>query len=61
MIIPVKCFTCNRLIANKYEKYLEVKEKNPEKVQEFFKQSRIKRNCCKRLFLTHVDIISKLN
>lgn len=24
MIIPVRCFTCNRVLASKYEKYLEL-------------------------------------
>ena len=24
MIIPVRCFTCNRVLASKYEKYLEI-------------------------------------
>ena len=24
MIIPVRCFTCNRVIGSKYKKYLEL-------------------------------------
>ncbi len=24
MIIPVRCFTCNRVLASKYNKYLEI-------------------------------------
>jgi DNA-directed RNA polymerase subunit N (RpoN/RPB10) len=31
MIIPIRCFTCNQLIANKWEIYTELlKEKNDE-------------------------------
>jgi len=31
MIIPIRCFTCNQLIANKWEKYTElINEKNDE-------------------------------
>ena len=26
MIIPIRCFTCNKLIADKYQYYLEKKE-----------------------------------
>ena len=35
MIIPVRCFTCNRILASKYEKYLEIvnTEKDTEKDQ----------------------------
>lgn len=66
MIIPVKCFSCNRLIADKYEEYIQIKEGEEQgsdkerKIQEFFKQKRIKRSCCKKLFLTHVDLLKKL-
>ena len=24
MIIPIRCFTCNRILASKYDKYLEL-------------------------------------
>ena len=24
MIIPVRCFTCNRVLASKYDKYLDI-------------------------------------
>ncbi len=24
MIIPIRCFTCNRILASKYKKYLEL-------------------------------------
>tara|TARA_B100001029_G_C14613104_1_gene210069 strand:- start:228 stop:470 length:243 start_codon:yes stop_codon:yes gene_type:complete len=28
MIIPVRCFTCNRVLASKYPKYLEIISSN---------------------------------
>ena len=30
MIIPVRCFTCNRVLASKYKKYLEYISENPD-------------------------------
>ena len=30
MIIPVRCFTCNRVIGSKYEKYLQIIATEPE-------------------------------
>jgi DNA-directed RNA polymerase subunit N len=30
MIIPIRCFTCNRVLASKYEKYLEIIATEPE-------------------------------
>lgn len=81
MIIPVKCFTCGMVIANKYRYYLEqVRKKklaktgnmesiNIDKVlyltKEFAEKTaegevldelNMKKMCCRRHFLTHVDI-----
>jgi|TARA_B110000483_G_scaffold243640_1_gene334739 DNA-directed RNA polymerase I, II, and III subunit RPABC5 len=70
MIIPVKCFTCGKVIGNKYKVYLEMLEEEEEKVRylntENVKKTKeglaldkldLKDICCRRHFLTHVDII----
>ena len=60
MIIPVRCFSCNKVIANKYEKYLEMckKEDNLEDNKEkIFQKLKLKRYCCRRMLLTHVSLI----
>jgi DNA-directed RNA polymerase subunit N (RpoN/RPB10) len=76
MIIPIKCFTCGFVIADKYRYYktyvCEKKLKNPDDIKSVLyltKEFRdktiegmvldeigIKRMCCRRHFLTHVDI-----
>jgi len=81
MIIPVKCFTCGNVIADKYRYYLEEVRKmkmskvangepmDIEKVMYLTKENHEKtpegivldrlgmtRSCCRRHFLTHVDI-----
>lgn len=65
MLIPIRCFSCGNLIANKYEKYLElIKDKNNNELEdnkiEIFKKLKLKRYCCRRMLLTNVDIIDKL-
>ena len=70
MINPVKCFTCGKVIGNKYKVYLEMLEEEEEKVRylntENVKKTKeglaldkldLKDICCRRHFLTHVDII----
>jgi len=69
MIIPVRCLTCGKVIANKYEKYLELVKEKQEKEQyknnydekidhnDIFKQIKLKRYCCRRMVLTHVDLV----
>jgi DNA-directed RNA polymerase subunit N len=81
MIIPVKCFTCGMVLADKYRYYQaevrkrklakkvgsdtfdidkvvyltkEFHEKTPE--GEVLDDLGMKKMCCRRHFLTHVDI-----
>ena len=81
MIIPIKCFTCGMVIADKYRFYIEeVRKKklakrgndmsiNIDKVlyltKEFHEKTpegevldelNLTKMCCRRHFLTHVDI-----
>jgi DNA-directed RNA polymerase subunit N len=81
MIIPVKCFTCGNVIANKYRYYqAEVRKRKLAKkvgsdsfdidkvvylTKEFHDKTpegdvldelNMKKMCCRRHFLTHVDI-----
>jgi len=81
MIIPIKCFTCGMVIADKYRFYLEevrkkklatkgnsqsididkvlyltkeFHDKTPE--GEVLDELGMRKMCCRRHFLTHVDI-----
>ena len=81
MIIPIKCFTCGMVLADKYRFYLEEVRKKKlvkkvtgepmeiEKViyltKEFHEKTpegevlddlNMNKMCCRRHFLTHVDI-----
>ena len=76
MIIPVKCFTCGEVLANKYQWYLrEVRKRklasglNVDDVVyltattvdktaegEVLDLLGLKKMCCRRHMLTHVDI-----
>ena len=81
MIIPIKCFTCGNVIANKYRYYQEqvrkkklAKKNNGESIDvdkvlyltkefsdktpegEVLDELNMKMMCCRRHFLTHVDI-----
>jgi DNA-directed RNA polymerase I, II, and III subunit RPABC5 len=58
MIIPVRCFTCGKVIGNKWDSYLELKDKYDEKTA--LDKLNLTRYCCRRMLLTHVDLIDKL-
>ena len=65
MIIPVRCLTCGKVIANLWEPYIEVKKRfessTVEKIsEELEKTLNLKRYCCKRMLICHVEIIDEL-
>lgn len=79
MIIPVRCFTCGKVIGNKWEAYLGLLQAEYteglvcQKLMEIlgflmlsfnFSDALdalgLKRYCCRRMLLGHVDLIEKL-
>lgn len=60
MIIPVRCFTCGRIIASDYEKFVE-RVKKGEDPKEVLDSLGIERYCCRRMILTHVDLIDEIS
>ena len=76
MIIPIKCFTCGTVLADKYRYYCEevrkrkiAKDMHVDKViyltkeysnktaeGEVLDDMQLKKMCCRRHMLTHVDI-----
>ncbi|MEK6958099.1 MAG: DNA-directed RNA polymerase subunit N [archaeon] len=59
MIVPVRCFSCGKVIADSYEKFVERTKKgeNPEKVLD---DLGIQRYCCRRMVFSHVDFIEEI-
>ncbi|AFZ79100.1 DNA-directed RNA polymerase II, subunit N/8 kDa, putative [Theileria equi strain WA] len=59
MIIPVRCFTCGKVIGHLWEKWLEMLKENVPEGQALDDLG-LTRYCCRRMILTHVDLIEKL-
>jgi DNA-directed RNA polymerase I, II, and III subunit RPABC5 len=59
MIIPVRCFTCGKVIGNKWESYLTLLGQDHNEM-EALDELGLVRYCCRRMVLTHVDLIEKL-
>ncbi len=70
MIIPVRCVSCNNVLAGKWLSYLEkVRELTKDEKLTYLTQTTVKsshgkaldelgitRTCCRRHMLTHVDL-----
>ncbi|CAE6507566.1 unnamed protein product, partial [Rhizoctonia solani] len=58
-IIPVRCFTCGKVIGDKWEEYVKLLRDDVTE-GDAMDQLGLKRYCCRRMVLTHVDLIEKL-
>eukprot|EP01134_Creolimax_fragrantissima_P001929 CFRG1929T1 len=59
MIIPVRCFTCGKVIGNKWTTYLSLLAAEYSE-GDAMDELGLSRYCCRRMVLTHVDLIEKL-
>lgn len=59
MIIPVRCFTCGKVVGNKWDPYLQLL-KEDYTAGEALDKLELTRFCCRRMVLSHVDLIEKL-
>jgi len=59
LIVPVRCFTCGKVIGDKYYEFKERVEngEDPEKVLD---DLGIERYCCRRTLLSHVELIDQV-
>ena len=59
VLIPVRCFTCGNLIADKFDDY-QTKLKAGEDPEKVLNELQINRYCCRRMLLTTVETIQQV-
>jgi DNA-directed RNA polymerase subunit N len=59
MIIPIRCFSCGKPIAQSWEEYLERtgRGEDPGKVLDVLGHGRY---CCRRMFISHSDVFDEV-
>ncbi|MEM7825712.1 MAG: DNA-directed RNA polymerase subunit N [Candidatus Aenigmatarchaeota archaeon] len=60
MIIPVRCFTCGKVVGHLYEEYKKRIEEG-ENREKILNDLGLKRYCCRQLFLGHIDLLREIN
>ncbi|MBS3143467.1 DNA-directed RNA polymerase subunit N [Candidatus Woesearchaeota archaeon] len=53
MIIPIRCISCGKPVAQLWEQYKE-RTKNGEDPQKVLDELGLKRYCCRSLFVGHI-------
>ena len=68
MIIPVRCFSCGKVISSSSVKFEEKmaeirktgREPTPEEISREMDSLGIHRYCCRRMILSHIDLIDEI-
>ena len=67
MIIPIRCFTCGKVVADKWKPFLKMVEEaeNKKTKDEHYKKKildklKLQRYCCRRMILANVDMCDKI-
>jgi len=59
-VFPVRCFTCGKMINNKWDKYESLLKKGKSE-DEALDAIKMRRYCCRRMFISHVPEMEKDN
>ncbi len=60
MIIPVRCFSCGRVIGDKWEEF-EERTENGEDGGKVLDELGVKNYCCRTVFLTTEDQVKSIS
>jgi DNA-directed RNA polymerase subunit N len=56
MIVPVRCFTCGKVIGDSYEDFVQRVELG-ENPGEILDSLGLERFCCRKMIIAHADLI----
>jgi DNA-directed RNA polymerase subunit N len=59
MIIPVRCFSCGKVIGSIYEEFKRRVDAG-EEPKEVLDVLKVDRYCCRRMILSHIDLIDEV-
>ncbi|MDF2954588.1 DNA-directed RNA polymerase subunit N [Candidatus Alkanophaga liquidiphilum] len=58
-MIPVRCFTCGKVIADVWEEY-KARTEQGEDPKTVLDELGVRRYCCRRMLLTHAELINEI-
>ena len=59
MMVPVRCFSCGKVVGGLYEQFKERTAKG-EKADSVLDDLGLKRYCCRRMLLAQADLIDDI-
>jgi len=63
VIIPIRCFTCGKPVAQDWEKFKEMTDdgKHKKNAKDALDELSYTRVCCRRMFLSNVELIDTIS
>ena len=58
MIIPIRCFSCGNLVGDKWEEFAR-RVKDGDEPRDVLDDLGMKRYCCRRMLISHVEVIDE--
>lgn len=58
-MIPVRCFTCGKVIGDKWEEFKK-RVSEGEETKEVLDDLGFERFCCRRIFISHIEVMEEL-
>jgi len=59
MIIPVRCFSCGKVVGDKWEPFAR-RVAGGEQAKDVLDDLGLTRYCCRRMLLSHVELIDEI-
>jgi len=59
VLVPVRCFTCGNLVADKFDEY-QNRVKSGEEPAKILDSLGIERYCCRRMMLTTLETVQQV-
>lgn len=60
MIVPVRCFSCGKVVGHLWEDYNKRIETG-EDSEKVLNDLGLKRYCCRQLFIGHIDLLKEVS
>ncbi len=59
-MMPIRCFSCGKVVADRWEEYDRRVNRNNESPEKVLDDLGMTRYCCRRMFISHVELIDEI-
>ncbi len=57
MMVPVRCFTCGKVVGEHWEEFKQRTTEDDEEPAAVLDELDIDRHCCRRMLVSHKDLV----